>query len=498
MSENPLLRRLDLPFERTPRGARLVRLLRAHAPMLVGAVVLFAGIASVTVTLFLRSERALEQQLRETLRAAAVSAAFSIDGDDLGSIRGPADMLRPEFVRTASMLRNMIDEIPQIRFAYILRRTENPSVLEFVVDADALRSNADLDENGNGAVDSDEEPSYPGELYDISKVPALQGDAFVRSTTDAAITVDQWGALLSGYAPIRSRSTGQVTAVLGIDMDAAEFRALARSALSPFAALLILMLAGLLAAGVALLIESRLLQSASRVNAERSGLLQLTFHQLGEPITILQWAIETLEDAKTDATSLQKILPENLGDMREGVRRLGSIIDTLQEAEKVELGVFENKPVEQSIKRVLEEVVAIVEPPTQEGLGRVSIETDDATYAFDPHLLKVVLRRLVENALEFSRPDTIVRVCAGTEGKWLRIDVIDAGCGIPGNDVPHMFEKYRRASNAANMKPDGNGLGLYIAKGIVEIMGGAISVRSQEGVGTTFTILLPHRHRARA
>lgn len=498
MKENAFVRRLDLPFEHTPFGARAVRVLRAHAPMLVGALVLFAAIASLTVTLFLRSERALEQQLRETLRAAAVSAALSVDGDDLGSIRGPSDMLRPEYVRAASMLRGMIDEIPQIRFAYILRRTDNPSVLEFVADADATRSNAELDENGNGVIDPDEEPSYPGELYDISKVPALQRDAFERSTTDASITVDQWGALLSGYAPIRSRSTGEVVAVLGIDMDAAEFRSLARGALSPFAALIILMLAGMLAAGVALLIESRLLQSASRVNAERSGLLQLTFHQLGEPITILQWAIETVEGAKDDLPTLQKILPDNLADMREGVRRLGSIIDTLQEAEKVELGVFQNKPVEQSLKRVIEEVAGIVSQPTPEGLGRVAVEADDVAHSFDPHLLKIVLRRLVENALEFSRPDTVVRVRAGTEGALLRIDVVDHGCGIPADEVPRMFEKYRRASNASTMKPDGNGLGLYIAKGIVEIMGGAISVRSQEGVGTTFTILLPGRRGNRA
>lgn len=483
-----------MPFGST----RFARILRAHAPMLIGAVALFVAIASLTVTLFLRSERALEEQLRETLRAAAVSAAFSIDGDDLASIRGPADMLRPAFVRTASILRNMIDEIPQIRFAYIVRRTDDPSFLEFVVDADAMRSNADLDENGNGIVDPDEEPSYPGELYDVSDIPALQGEAFVRSTTDPSITVDQWGELLSGYAPIRSRATGEVVAVLGIDMDAAEFRSLARGALSPFAALLIVMLAGLLAAGVALLIESRLLQSASRVNAERSGLLQLTFHQLGEPITILQWGIETLEDAKDDAASLQKILPENLVDMREGVRRLGSIIDTLQEAEKVELGIFENKPVEQSIKRTLEEVVSIVSPPTREGVGRVAIDADDGMRVFDPHLLKVVLRRLIENALEYSREHSTVRVRVATQGKWLRIDVMDDGCGIPAADIPHMFEKYRRASNAAAMKPDGNGLGLYIAKGIVEIMGGAISVHSQENVGTTFTILLPGRRGNRA
>lgn len=498
MSESAFTRRLTLPFEHTSRGVRVVRFLRRHAPMLVGAIVLFAAICALTMTFFVRSTSALDEQLRETLRAAAVSAAFSIDGDDLEGIRGPADMFDPEYIRTTQMLRNMIDEIPQIRFAYILRRTDDENILEFVVDADALLAPQELDENGNDVIDSDEEPSYPGEQYDISDMQALQGEAFLRSTTDPEVTVDQWGELLSGYAPIRSRSTGEVVAVLGIDMDAAEFRSYTRSVLSPFAVLLILMLAGTLAAGVALLIESRQLQSVSRINAERSGLLQLTFHQLGEPITIVQWAIETLEDAKNDPTELQKILPDNLVDMREGVRRLGSIIDTLQEAEKVELGAFENKPVEQSLRRVLDDVVAVVAPVPQDGVGRVAVEADDVLHVFDPHLLAVALRRIIENALEFSKAETIVRVVTKSDGKRLRIDVSDRGCGIPAKDLSRLFEKYHRASNATSMKPDGNGLGLYIAKGIVELMGGVISISSRVGEGTTVSILLPNRSASNA
>lgn len=256
--------------------------------------------------------------------------------------------------------------------------------------------------------------------------------------------------------------------------------------------IIILTLAGILAAGVVLLIESRQLRTLARMSAERSGLLHLTFHQLGEPITILQWGIETLEDAKGDGAALQKIIDESLTDMREGVRRLGSIIDTLQEAEKVELNAFQNKPVELSVKRVLEETIALVAPPSPAGTSRIALDATDQSYAFDPHLLTIALRRVLENALEFSRADTLVHVRAFAEGKWLRIDVVDSGCGIPAKDLPRLFQKYNRASNARVMKPDGNGLGLYIAKGIVERMNGVIRISSVEGKGTTVTIRLPH------
>jgi signal transduction histidine kinase len=491
VKENVFTRRLNLPLETTPRRLRLMRFLRIHGPMLVGALVLLFTVGALMIVLFLRSTSALDHQLRETLRATAVASALSIDGDDLASIDGPDDMDSPEYVRIATLLRSVVDEIPQARFAYILRRTDDPNVLAFVVDADALAPASDLDLDGNGTVDPGEEPSYPGELYDVSGMSALQDEAFRVSTTDPDVTVDQWGELLSGYAPIRSGETGEVVAVLGVDMDAAEYRALTRSILSPIALLLILALTFALAVGVALLIESRQLSTLARINAERSGLLQLTFHQLGEPITILQWGIETLEDSKDDIDTLKKVLPDNLADMREGVRRLGSIIDTLQEAEKVELKAFENEPVEQSPREFLESTIPVVAPSAPGKAGRVAVEADDGSFAFDPHLLTIVLRRLVENALEFSPPSSLVRVRAHAEGKWLRLEVSDTGCGIPKRDLPHLFEKYRRASNARVMKPDGNGLGLYIVRGILEIMGGDIRIDTEEGKGTTVTVRVP-------
>lgn len=489
MKDGLFTRRLNLPLETTPRRLRMVRFLRIHGPMIVGAVVLLATVGGLTLSLFVRSSAALERQLRETLRATAVTAAHAIDGDDLAFIAGPEDMAKPEYVRVWGVLRNVVADVPQARFAYVLRRTDDPDTLSFVADADAYAGAPILaaDRDGNGTVDSDEEPSYPGERYDVADIPALRDRAFREPTTDPRITIDQWGTLLSGYAPVRSHTTGEVVAVLGIDMDAAEFVRNTRSILSPFAVILIMILTCILAAGVALLVESRQLSALARVNAERSGLLQLTFHQLGEPITILQWAIESLDDGKDDVETLKKILPENLVDMHEGVRRLGSIIDTLQEAEKVELRAFENHPVEQDLKTFTEEAVAIAAPSST----RVSIEASDGTFSFDPHLLTIVLRRIIENALEFSRADTAVRVRAMGDGRWLGFDVSDAGCGIPSKDLPRLFEKYRRASNATNMKPDGNGLGLYIARGILEIMGGDIHIESTEGQGTTVSIRVP-------
>lgn len=450
-------------------------------------------VSALTVSLFIRSTTALDRQLRETLRVAAVAAALPIDGDLLEDIHTQDDTTNPAYAAIGLQLRTMVDQVPQARFAYILRRTDDPMILEFVIDADAMLPFDILDIDSDGELGDDEVPGYPGDEYDVSDIPALQGPAFEGPTTDAEVEEDQWGRSFSGYAPIRSFKTGEVVAVLGIDMDAEEYEAYTRSALSPVAVVLIVLLVGLLALGAVLLIAARQLRIVSRVNAERSGLLQLTFHQLGEPITILQWGIETLEDMKDDPEALKNGLPENLTDMREGVRRLGSIIDTLQEAEKVELNVFENHPVQQSLRTFMNEAVALIAPPNPTGRVLATVDVFDGTCEFDPHLLTIVLRRLIENAIEFTPKEGLpVKVIAREEGKWLRIDIVDNGCGIPEKDMKRMFEKYFRASNATSMKPDGNGLGLYIAKGLIELMGGTISMQSLEGKGTTVTIRLPH------
>jgi signal transduction histidine kinase len=75
--------------------------------------------------------------------------------------------------------------------------------------------------------------------------------------------------------------------------------------------------------------------------------------------------------------------------------------------------------------------------------------------------------------------------------KTAEFSIQDRGCGIPQKDLPRIFGEFTRASNATTFKADGNGLGLYIVKGIVEHAGGSIKIESKEGKGTTVTVRLP-------
>jgi signal transduction histidine kinase len=103
----------------------------------------------------------------------------------------------------------------------------------------------------------------------------------------------------------------------------------------------------------------------------------------------------------------------------------------------------------------------------------------------DPQRLRQVLVNLVDNAADASKPGAEVTVRAAAEGGSIAIEIEDHGRGIGASDLPRIFEPF------FTTRPDGTGLGLAICHKVVRAHGGELKVRSSEGVGSTFTIVLP-------
>jgi PAS domain S-box-containing protein len=117
----------------------------------------------------------------------------------------------------------------------------------------------------------------------------------------------------------------------------------------------------------------------------------------------------------------------------------------------------------------------------------------DAIVLGDVNRLRQVLYNLVENAIKYSHEDRPVDVVVTGGHKRVRLQVVDRGIGIPGEELSSVFGRFSRASNARKLQIAGTGFGLYLARQIVELHGGAISVQSTEGQGSTFTVDLPRR-----
>ncbi|UPA22912.1 HAMP domain-containing histidine kinase [Candidatus Peribacteria bacterium] len=458
-------------------------------PIITLSLLIALSITSMGVVFYTRARDIMQEQLHQRLEHIAASAALFISGDSLDEIRTPADRTNAFFIRTVNRLKSM-RTLSDVRFAYIMRRTDDPLMLEFIADADSLSTPAELDLNGNNVVDPDEEASQPGDLYDIADIPALQGPAFEKPSSDQEVTYDQWGSLMSGYAPIR-RADGSVAGILGIDIQADRYFMLSQSAFTPIALLFVILIAIVISGGIIMLWERRQISVLNKVNAERSGLLKLTFHQIGEPLTIMKWSLETLRD-DTNSPELKKLVEDHVVCMDEGLGRLNSIIDTLQQAEKVDLNTMDYVPAPTSLRTLLDN--AIGEWKSSADKRNQTIEvlmSHDITLPLDHTLIGLVLRQLLQNALEYSPDGSGITIRVTPSRKQVVISVEDHGCGIPKADMERMFEKYRRASNAPLHKPDGNGLGLYIARGIITRAGGKIWIESIEGSGTKVSFTLP-------
>jgi len=127
---------------------------------------------------------------------------------------------------------------------------------------------------------------------------------------------------------------------------------------------------------------------------------------------------------------------------------------------------------------------------SQNRLLAISIPTDLPTIAVDRASMSEVFGNLIDNAIKYSKEGGAISVTAKANGDFVDISVQDNGIGMPDNVVSNLFQKFYR-SHRSRETVAGTGIGLYISKAIVESHGGSISVRSEEGKGSIFTISLP-------
>jgi len=116
---------------------------------------------------------------------------------------------------------------------------------------------------------------------------------------------------------------------------------------------------------------------------------------------------------------------------------------------------------------------------------------DDLTVYVDSRRFGQVIANLISNAIKYSPAQSTITVHVFNQGDQALVQVVDSGYGIPAQDLPFVFEKYYRVQRAEHLASEGTGMGLPIAKMIVEEHGGTLTAQSELGSGSVFTITLP-------
>jgi signal transduction histidine kinase len=168
-----------------------------------------------------------------------------------------------------------------------------------------------------------------------------------------------------------------------------------------------------------------------------------------------------------------------------------NLTESLLELARLDAGQEPMKQERFDLLRVVNECVEMVRPLAAERAIQIHCDVAAMNCLGDAGRIGQVVTNLLTNAIHFNREQGEVRLTARSDGGAVVLTVADTGQGIPAEDLPHMFERFYRADKSRSRIQGHNGLGLAICKAIVDAHGGSITVSSQVGAGSTFSVRLP-------
>ena len=229
----------------------------------------------------------------------------------------------------------------------------------------------------------------------------------------------------------------------------------------------------------------------AEANRMKSEFVSIVSHQLRSPLSNLKWTLDLLLSERVDLDDKKEL--EYLKILEENTQRMGNLISDLLTVSRIEQGRFtprkESISLDELINKVIEEAKVFSKAVNAEIIFKPG---ENLPKIFgDPSQIKMVITNLLDNAVRYTRNRGKIDIGLSQKGKNLYFEIKDNGVGIPQEDSKYIFQKFFRSQNVLKEQTNGSGLGLYIAKSIIDKAGGKIGFKSQQGSGSTFWFILP-------
>ncbi|KYF88776.1 hypothetical protein BE17_38275 [Sorangium cellulosum] len=237
-----------------------------------------------------------------------------------------------------------------------------------------------------------------------------------------------------------------------------------------------------------LLEERRSRAAAEEATRLRDEFLLVASHELRTPLTSLQLSIQSLEQRLSRGMDAGRVRSAVALSSRQ-IKRLATLIDMLLDVSRIQAGRLELNRAPVDLRELVTEIVAHLGDQLAQSGSTLAVRVEQPVIGWwDPYRLEQVVTNLLTNAIKFGEHAPIEIAITG-EDRVARLSVADHGIGIPAEVQAHLFERFRRGVSSRHY--GGLGLGLYIARTIVEAHGGRICLSSEVGRGSTFCVELP-------
>ena len=230
-----------------------------------------------------------------------------------------------------------------------------------------------------------------------------------------------------------------------------------------------------------------------RLDEAKNEFISMASHQLRTPLTSIKGYLDMMLEG-----DLGKISPTQRAVLREAFsssERMVRLINDFLNVSRLQTGKFTIDKQSVDIAQILRDEVSLLKVVADQRSVEMVLKVDKKipSLAVDSEKIRQVMLNMIDNAIYYSNPHKKVVITLKSSGKMIEFSVKDSGIGVPKSEQANLFGKFFRGTNAKKRRPDGTGVGLFLAKKVILSHDGEMIFESEEGKGSTFGFRLPVR-----